>query len=66
LVTAGLAGLALTSAMSLTGSMNWMVRMSTDLEVAMNSVERMLEYEEVEPEAAPVVPGNRCMGRQTD
>lgn len=34
---AGLAGLALTSALNLTGIMNWMVRQTTELEVNMNS-----------------------------
>jgi ABC-type multidrug transport system fused ATPase/permease subunit len=37
--SAGLAGLALTSALNLTGLMNWMVRQTTELEVNMNSVE---------------------------
>jgi hypothetical protein len=41
---AGLAGLAITSALNLTGIMNWMVRQTTELEVNMNSVERMVEY----------------------
>ena len=33
--SAGLAGLALTSALSLTGLMNWMVRQTTELEVSL-------------------------------
>ena len=33
---AGLAGLAITSALNLTGLMNWMVRQTTELEVNMN------------------------------
>lgn len=57
--SAGLAGLALTSALSLTGLMNWMVRQSTELEVNMNSVERMLEYEPYEQEAPEIVEGHR-------
>lgn len=57
--SAGLAGLALTSALSLTGLMNWMVRQSTELEVNMNSVERMLEYEPYEQEAPEIVSGHR-------
>jgi len=55
----GLAGLALTSALNLTGLMTWMVRQSTELEVNMNSVERMIEYEGVESEAPHVVEGHR-------
>ena len=42
--SAGLAGLALTSAISLTGLLNWMVRKATELEVNMNAVERVAEY----------------------
>ena len=42
--SAGLAGLALTSAISLTGLLNWMVRKATELEVNMNAVERVDEY----------------------
>lgn len=34
---AGLAGLALTSALNLTGTLAWMVRQTTELEVNMNS-----------------------------
>jgi hypothetical protein len=40
----GLVGLAITSALNLTGIMNWMVRQMTELEVNMNSVERLVEY----------------------
>jgi ABC-type multidrug transport system fused ATPase/permease subunit len=42
---AGLVGLAITSALNLTGIMNWMVRQMTELEVNMNSVERLVEYD---------------------
>ena len=59
-VSAGLAGLALTSALNLTGLMNWMVRQTTELEVSMNSVERMVEYEETQqPEAPEIVEAHR-------
>ncbi|GAB4815546.1 hypothetical protein N2152v2_002592 [Parachlorella kessleri] len=56
---AGLAGLALTSALNLTGLMNWMVRMTTELEVNLNSVERMVEYTTYESEAPAVIPERR-------
>ncbi|KAI3434886.1 hypothetical protein D9Q98_002940 [Chlorella vulgaris] len=56
---AGLAGLALTSALNLTGLMNWMVRQTTELEVNMNSVERMLEYTALQPEAPAIIEGRR-------
>ena len=52
--SAGLAGLSLTSALNLTGLMSWMVRQTTELEVNMNSVERLVEYDD-EPTEAPAV-----------
>ena len=42
--SAGLAGLALTSTLNLTQLMNWLVRRLTELEMNMNSVERILDY----------------------
>jgi len=42
--SAGLAGLALTSAISLMGLLNWMVRKATEREVNINVVERVAEY----------------------
>lgn len=57
--TAGLAGLALTSALNLTGLMSWMVRQTTELEVNMNSVERLIEYDDEPTEAPAIIPGNR-------
>ena len=58
-VSAGVAGLALTSALNLTGLLNWMVRKVTELEVNMNCVERMDEYSRATPEADAVVQGHR-------
>ena len=55
----GLAGLAITSALNLTGLMAWMVRQTTELEVNMNSVERIVEYDAHAPEAPAVLPGKR-------
>ncbi|GJP36813.1 hypothetical protein CLOM_g21286 [Closterium sp. NIES-68] len=52
---AGFAGLALTSALSITGYMNWMVRMNAELESQMNAVERILEYTTLPTEAPDVV-----------
>ena len=54
-----MAGLALTAALNLTGIMNWMVRQTTDLEVQMNSVERLVEYSALPEEAPAVVEGVR-------
>ncbi|KAL3155586.1 hypothetical protein ABBQ38_010843 [Trebouxia sp. C0009 RCD-2024] len=56
---AGLAGLALTSALNLTGLMNWMVRQSTELEVNMNAVERVIEYTKLTPEKPPIIANHR-------
>jgi len=50
----GLAGLAISSALSLTGLLSWMVRQTSELEVNMNSVERLVEYDD-EPREAPAV-----------
>jgi len=47
----GLAGLAISYAMSITQSLNWSVRMASDLEASMISVERIRSYCEVESEA---------------
>jgi hypothetical protein len=60
----GLAGLALTSALSVVGLMNWATRQGTELEMGMNSVERMTEYLQHTSERAAVVPGNRCAPAQ--
>ena len=51
---AGMSGLAITSAMNVTGLMTWMVRQMTELEVNMNSVERLTEYDALEEEGALV------------
>ncbi|KAF8057290.1 Abcc2 [Scenedesmus sp. PABB004] len=52
---AGLAGLAISSALNLTGTLAWMVRQTTELEVNMNSVERLVEYREQAEEAPALV-----------
>lgn len=56
---AGLAGLALTSALNLTGLMNWLIRQTTQLEVIMNSIERITEYKKHDTEKAAIVESNR-------
>ncbi|NJR43417.1 MAG: hypothetical protein HC767_12910 [Akkermansiaceae bacterium] len=57
----GLAGLALTSALSMVGLLNWATRMGSEMEMGMNSVERMTEYLKYTSEAPPVIEGNRCV-----
>jgi len=48
---AGLAALSVSYALNVTQSLNWMVRMTSDRESYIVSVERVKEYTEVEPEA---------------
>lgn len=54
LVSAGTAGLCITSAMSFTDSTYWACRFWTGLELDLNSVERVVEYLEL-PREPPVV-----------
>ena len=54
------AGLAVSSAMMLTNSFQWGVNQSTEVENQMVSVERVIEYSKLQPEAAlESPPGNR-------
>ncbi|KAH9935900.1 metal resistance protein YCF1 [Epithele typhae] len=59
-VDAGLVGFVLSYALSTTGSLNWLVRSASEVEQNIVSVERILHYIELEPEApwevADVVP----------
>merc|ERR1712232_455764 len=50
---ASLAGLSLTSAISVTGLLNWVVRSFAQLEAGMNAAERILHYTENIPHEAP-------------
>ena len=50
---ASLAGLSLTTAISLTSILNWCVRTFAQLEAAMNSCERVLHYTDNIPQEAP-------------
>lgn len=52
---AGLVGLSITYALQITQSMNWLVRMTSDIETNIVSVERIKEYGETKQEAAWVV-----------
>eukprot|EP00753_Platysulcus_tardus_P008156 PLAT157.2.p1 GENE.PLAT157.2~~PLAT157.2.p1 ORF type:complete len:1456 (-),score=796.76 PLAT157.2:104-3955(-) len=57
---AGLAGLALSQAMSITGLLNWAVRVATEAEMNLTSAERMSHYaDSIQEEAAAVLPDNR-------
>lgn len=55
----GLAGLTISYALQMTGILNWLVRMATETETNMVSVERVLQYTALTVEAPPVIPGSR-------
>lgn len=54
-LAAGLVGLSITYALQLTSNLNWMVRMSTDVENELVAVERCVQYTQLEPEADLIV-----------
>lgn len=56
---AGLAGLSISYALSVTQSLNWSVRMSSDLEANMVAVERVREYSQIEHEGSRETPNDR-------
>ena len=51
-LSAGLAGLAVTYAISLLDALSWNIRMICDMETDSVAIERVLEYEKIEQEAA--------------
>eukprot|EP00040_Diaphanoeca_grandis_P037451 m.244078 g.244078 ORF g.244078 m.244078 type:complete len:1509 (+) comp33822_c0_seq1:144-4670(+) len=55
-IDASTVGLALTYAMSVTQTLNWMVRMATELETNIVAVERIEEYTKVNVELPPILP----------
>jgi ATP-binding cassette subfamily C (CFTR/MRP) protein 1 len=55
----GIAGLMISYALLMTGVLTWLVRMATETETNMVSVERVLQYTNVEVEALPIIPGSR-------
>ncbi|KAI0091755.1 metal resistance protein YCF1 [Irpex rosettiformis] len=56
-VDAGLVGFVLSYALNTTSSLNWLVRSMSEVEQNIVSVERILHYVKLEPEAAAEVPG---------
>ncbi len=54
-IAAGLAGLSITYALNLTSQLNWLVRMSTDVETQMVSVERCQHFQNLPTEAEPII-----------
>ncbi|CAF3640789.1 unnamed protein product [Rotaria sordida] len=55
-LTAGIVGLTITYAMQITQTLNWLVRMASDIETNIVSVERVNEYAELKPEAPWDIP----------
>ncbi|KAH3676265.1 hypothetical protein WICMUC_002142 [Wickerhamomyces mucosus] len=53
-LTAGMAGLVISYALRVTSSLNWIVRMTVEVETNIVSVERVLDYSELKPEAAEI------------
>lgn len=58
-VRAGIAGLCITSAMAFTSNIYWACRFWTQLELDLNSVERVVEYLDLPQEPLGVIEGNR-------
>lgn len=58
-IDAGAAGLSLTYAVTFTENVLWLVRLYSEVQQNMNSVERVKEYLDVDQEAAPVIPESR-------
>lgn len=54
-VTAGTIGLAMSYALQITQSLNWIVRMNVEVETNIVSVERVLEYSNLPAEAPPII-----------
>ncbi|TRZ13458.1 hypothetical protein HGM15179_013652 [Zosterops borbonicus] len=58
-LNAGLVGLSVSYALQVTLSLNWMVRMTSELETNIVAVERIKEYSETETEAPWIIEGKR-------
>lgn len=56
---AGMVGLAMSYALQITGSLNWIVRQTVEVETNIVSVERVLEYSRLPSEAPEINPRNR-------
>lgn len=58
-LSAGLVGLAMSYALQITQSLNWIVRQTVEVETNIVSVERVLEYARLPSEAPEINPKNR-------
>lgn len=54
-VDAGLVGMVLSYCLSVSGALNWMVRSASEVEQNIVSVERMIQYANLKPEAEMVI-----------
>jgi len=58
-LSAGLVGLAMSYSLQITGSLNWIVRQTVEVETNIVSVERVLEYARLPSEAPDVIKNKR-------
>lgn len=58
-LTAGIVGLSVSYSLQVTQSLNWIVRMTVEVETNIVSVERVMEYSRLTPEAPEVIESNR-------
>lgn len=58
-ISAGLVGLSVSYALQITQSLNWIVRMTVEVETNIVSVERVMEYSQLTPEAPEIIDDNR-------
>lgn len=57
-ISAGLIGLLMSYVLQISSSLMWIIRMLVNIETTIVSVERVLEYRDLEPEGVRVVEGN--------
>ncbi|KAI5970206.1 YCF1 [Candida margitis] len=58
-LTAGIVGLSVSYALQITQSLNWIVRMTVEVETNIVAVERCLEYSRLKSEAPEIIPDHR-------
>ena len=61
-INPGLVGLSISYALQITQSLNYVVRMASELETNIVAVERIKEYSETPTEAPPIIESNRPPG----
>lgn len=58
-ISAGWVGLSVSYSLQITQSLNWIVRMTVEVETNIVSVERIMEYSQLTPEAPEIIEENR-------